>query len=100
QRASIDAHRSLDEGVEGARRKHLAAERRGEKAVLDAPPPLHTATCSSVRASDLYHPASRRNGVNRVATFLVGFVLGGAVIGGAMDLAHTPGACIARAVYS
>jgi hypothetical protein len=56
---------------------------------IDAPPLLGTATCASVRASDSYHPASRRRGVNRIATFMIGFVLGGAVVGGAIYLSDT-----------
>jgi hypothetical protein len=52
-------------------------------------PLLDSATRASVRASDSYHPASRRSGVNRIVIFVIGFVLGGAVVGGAIYLSDT-----------
>jgi hypothetical protein len=39
--------------------------------------------------SDPYHPTGRRSGVNRVAILMIGFVLGGAVVGGAIYLLDT-----------
>jgi hypothetical protein len=39
ERASMDAQRAVDEGADGARRKHVAAERRGENGVFRCPFP-------------------------------------------------------------
>jgi hypothetical protein len=67
----------------------MSAGRQQPNLVFDAPPPLDSTTRTCFRAKDSYHPASRRSGVNRIATFMIGFVLGGAVVGGAIYLSDT-----------
>src|SRR4029453_1336395 len=77
----------IDLGIPNrAEHDQKVGRRQQPNVVFDVPPLPDSATRASVRASDSYHPASRRSGVNRIATFVIGFVLGGAVVGGAIYL--------------
>jgi hypothetical protein len=49
----MDAQRAVDGGADGARRKHLGPNGEERTEFFDAHPRLGSATCSSVRASDL-----------------------------------------------